>query len=73
MSPITVQDEPIMVGDYWVNQRTGVMIEILEVDLSGNAMVTDVRLPDDTPKPERLMASTFSSALWRRLAHGRAA
>lgn len=35
MSP--VNDDPILAGDYWVKQRTGVMIEILEVDLSGNA------------------------------------
>ncbi len=67
MSPIATNQAPIRVGDYWVNQRTGVMIEILEVDLSGNAIVNDVSRPDDKPEPQRFMASKFSSALWKRL------
>jgi hypothetical protein len=68
MSPVNrVSDAPLVVGDYWVNLRIGVMVEILEIDLSGNAIVTDVRLDSDKSEPVRLAASAFGSALWQRM------
>ena len=62
MSPV-ISNPPAQVGGYWITDH-GVMVEVLEVDDAGNAMVSDVSLPFDKPEPHRVMASKFTSMLW---------
>lgn len=68
MSPVIRDDHAqITAGDYWRNVRTGVMVQIMDVDLSGNCRVQDIRAPIDAD-PEAswqpLTASQITSCLW---------
>ena len=63
MTPVT-GDRAI--GDYYLNQRTGIVVEILDVDLSGTCRVLDIRQPLDA-EPTQLTETQISSAPWRRL------
>jgi hypothetical protein len=56
----------IEVGQYYRNVRTGVMVEIMDVDLSGTCRVLDIRAPIDT-EPTQLTEPQISSALWERV------
>ena len=51
--PVVIPEHPpVVVGDYYVNRRTGVLVEIVEVDLSGNCRVLDASKPlDADPQP----------------------
>jgi hypothetical protein len=66
--PVIRDHEQIRPGDYYVNQRTGVVIEIMHVDLSGNCRVQDIRAPLDDPDTwQPLTQSQITSCLWRRV------
>jgi hypothetical protein len=54
---------PLSVGEYLVNRRSGAMVEIMHVDLSGNAMVLDSTAPLDA-EWQPLTQSQISSCLW---------
>lgn len=56
---------PIAVGDFFVNRRSGVLVEIMHVDLSGNVKVLDVTAPLDAEWQD-LSESQISSCLWVR-------
>ena len=64
--PVLRDRELLSVGDYFVNVRTGVMVEIMGVDLSGNCRVQNARDAVDAAWQE-LRHSQISSALWRRV------
>jgi hypothetical protein len=56
-------ERPLMVGDFLVNRRSGAMVEIMHIDLSGNVMVLDsMAALDDEWQP--LTESQISSCLW---------
>jgi hypothetical protein len=56
--------ETLEVGSYYVNVRSGTMVEIMEVDLSGNCRVLDVAADLDAPW-QSLSHTQISSCLWR--------
>jgi hypothetical protein len=56
---------PLQVGDFYVNRRSGVLVEIMDVDLSGNVRVLDVTAPLDS-EWQQLTESQISSCLWVR-------
>jgi hypothetical protein len=56
--------EKLEVGSYYVNLRTGTMVEIMEVDLSGNCRVLDAAADLDAPW-QPLSHEQISSCLWR--------
>ena len=56
--------ETLEVGSYYANVRTGTMVEIMEVDLSGNCRVLDVVADLDAPWLP-LPHSQIASCLWR--------
>jgi hypothetical protein len=56
--------EQLEVGTYYVNLRTGTMVEIMEIDLSGNCRVLDVAAELDAPW-QPLSHTQISSCLWR--------
>ena len=58
--------EQLEVGAYYVNVRSGTMIEIMEVDLSGNCRVLDVAAELDAPW-QALSGAQIASCLWRRV------
>jgi hypothetical protein len=63
--PVLRHDREILeVGAYYVNVRSGTMIEIMEVDLSGNCRVLDVAAELDAPW-QTLSEAQISSCLWR--------
>jgi hypothetical protein len=67
--PVKLPDfdrQPLMVGDYYVHRRTGDLVEIMHIDLSGNCMVLDVKARLDADW-QPLTASQISSSLWRRV------
>ena len=57
--------QPLAVGDFFVNRRSGVLVEIMAVDLCGNVRVLDVTAPLDADWQE-LSESQISSCLWVR-------
>ena len=66
--PVITDHTPIRAGDYYRNVRTGVMVQIMEVDLSGNCRVQDIRAPLDDPDTwQPLTESQLTSCLWRRV------
>jgi hypothetical protein len=67
MPVIRHDNQTLEVGDYYVNVRTGAMVEIMEVDLSGNCRVLDVKAALDAPW-QMLTHSQISSCLWRLVA-----
>ena len=68
--PVLRPEEHILaVGDYYVNRRTGVLVEIVEIDLSGNCRVLDAKAPFDAD-PQPLTASQISSCLWQHVEPG---
>jgi hypothetical protein len=63
--PILRHDrEKLEVGAYYANVRTGTMVEIMEVDLSGNCRVLDVAAAFDAPW-QQLSRDQIGSCLWR--------
>jgi hypothetical protein len=58
--------EQLEAGAYYVNVRSGTMVEIMEVDLSGNCRVLDVAAELDAPW-QALSHAQISSCLWRRV------
>jgi hypothetical protein len=56
--------ETLEVGAYYVNVRTGTLVEIMEIDLSGNCRVLDAAADFDAPWQE-LSHAQISSCLWR--------
>jgi hypothetical protein len=63
--PIVRHDqEQLEVGAYYVNVRTGTMVEVMEVDLAGNCRVLDVQAPLDADWLA-LDRAQISSCLWR--------
>jgi hypothetical protein len=56
--------ETLEVGSYYANVRSGTMVEIMEVDLSGNCRVLDVAAELDAPW-QGLSHTQISSCLWR--------
>ena len=56
------------VGSYYVNVRTNKMVEIMEVEMSGNCRVLDVAANFDAPW-QWLSNSQISSCLWRRVSY----
>ncbi|HEY0344674.1 MAG TPA: hypothetical protein VGC59_08505 [Solirubrobacteraceae bacterium] len=63
--PILRHDrETLEVGSYYANVRTGTMVEIMEVDLSGNCRVLDAAAELDAPW-QALSHTQISSCLWR--------
>ena len=65
--------QPLAVGDFFVTRRSGVLVEIMAVDLSGNVRVLDVRAPLDADW-QNLSEAQISSCLWVRASeHGQQA
>jgi hypothetical protein len=58
-------NRPVQTGDFFVNRRSGALVEIMHVHLSGNVMVLDVTAPLDGEWLQ-LTASQISSCLWVR-------
>jgi hypothetical protein len=58
--------ENLEAGSYYVNVRTGTMVEIMEVELSGNCRVLDAEAELDAPW-ERLTHDQISSCIWQRV------
>jgi hypothetical protein len=56
--------ETLEVGSYYVNVRSGTMVEIMEVDMSGNCRVLNVAADLDAPW-QALSHTQISSCLWR--------
>jgi hypothetical protein len=56
---------PLIVGDFLVNRRSGALIEIMQIDLSGNVMVLDSMAALDA-EWQPLSESQISSCLWVR-------
>ena len=56
--------ETLEVGSYYANVRSGTMVEIMEVDLSGNCRVLDVAADLDAPW-QTLSHAQIASCLWR--------
>jgi hypothetical protein len=69
MPVLRSQDRQIAVGDYYVNRRTGVLVEIVEIDLSGNCRVLDAAAPLDADL-QPLTASQIASCLWQHVEPG---
>jgi hypothetical protein len=66
MPVLCSHEKQLSVGAYYVNRRSGVLVEIVEVSLSGNCRVLDARAPLDA-EPMSLTESQIRSALWRRV------
>jgi hypothetical protein len=66
MPLIRHDQEQLEVGAYYVNVRTGTMVEIMEVDLSGNCRVLDAAAELDAPW-EPLGQAQIASCLWQRV------
>jgi hypothetical protein len=67
--PVKLPDaerEPLRAGDYYVHRRTGRLVEIMHVDLSGNCQVLDVEAPLDG-EWQLVTASQISSCVWQRV------
>jgi hypothetical protein len=60
------------IGDFYVNRGTGALVEIMDVDLDGNAMVLDVTAPLDGDWQPLTPAQLFS-CFWVRLSDHAAA
>jgi hypothetical protein len=60
-------DRPPALGDYYVHRRTGELVEIMDVDPSGDCMVLNVKEPLDAVW-QNVTASQIASAFWERLA-----
>jgi hypothetical protein len=58
-------ERPLIVGDFLVNRRSGALIEIMQIDLSGNVMVLDSMAALDA-EWQPLSESQISSCLWVR-------
>jgi hypothetical protein len=58
-------ERPLAVGDFLVNRRSGAMVEIMHIDLSGNVMVLDSMAALDA-EWQSLSESQISSCLWVR-------
>jgi hypothetical protein len=54
---------PLRVGDYYVHRATHNLVEIMEVDLSGNCKVLPVTSPLDAAW-QTITASQISSCMW---------
>lgn len=64
--PVILDTAELRIGDYYRNIRTGVIVEIMRIDLSGNCQVLDILAPLDAPW-QRLTESQISSAPWQRI------
>jgi hypothetical protein len=65
--PVIRHDEEIIeIGAYYANVRTGKLVEVMQVDLSGNCRVLDVEADLDAPW-EPLTYEQISSCLWRHV------
>jgi hypothetical protein len=58
--------ETLRVGSFYANVRTGTLVEIMEVDLSGNCRVLDAEAELDAPWQE-LTHDQISSCLWQQV------
>lgn len=68
----THTERPLVVGDFLVNRRSGALVEIMSVDLSGGVMVLDSVAALDA-EWQALTAAQISSCLWVRAAEYEAA
>jgi hypothetical protein len=66
MPVITDTPAVLAIGDYYVNRRTGMLVEIMQVDVAGNCMVLDVRADLDAPWT-LITRAQMASALWQRV------
>ena len=66
VTSLKYRDRPLVVGDYYLHRRTGQLVEIMEVDLSGNCKVLDVTAPLDGDW-EFVTESQMSSCMWERV------
>ena len=65
--PIVRHDrETLAVGTYYANVRSGTLVEIMEVDLSGGCRVLDAAADLDA-QWQHLAHDQISSCLWRRV------
>jgi hypothetical protein len=63
--PVVRHDlEKLEPGTFYVNIRTGTLVEVMDVDLSGNCRVLDAEADLDAPWQE-LSYSQISSCLWQ--------
>jgi hypothetical protein len=67
MPVIRDSDQQLHIGDYRVNRRTGVVIQIMDIDLSGTCRVQDIRAPinSDPDTWQQLTESQITSCLWQ--------
>ena len=63
------KDKQLAVGDYYFNRRTGVLIEVVELDTAGNCRVLDASAPLDA-EPLLLRQMQISSCVWQRVDTG---
>jgi hypothetical protein len=66
MPAITDPPAVLAIGHYYVNRRTDMLVEIMEVDRSGNCMVLDVRAALDAPWT-LITRAQMASALWQHV------
>jgi hypothetical protein len=68
--PVVRHDlEKIEAGTFYVNVRTGTLVEVMDVDLSGNCRVLDAGAELDAPWDE-LTYEQVSSCLWQLVSGG---
>ena len=60
-------DRPPRIGDYYVHRSTGDLVEIMDVEPSGDCMVLNVKAPLDDDW-QHVTASQIFSSFWERLA-----
>jgi hypothetical protein len=59
-------DSRPQIGDFYVNRASGTLVEIMDVDPAGNAMVLDVTAPLDGDW-QPLTLAQLSSCFWARV------
>jgi hypothetical protein len=63
--PVVRHDlEKLEPGNFYVNIRTGKLVEVMDVDLSGNCRVLDAEAELDAPW-QQLTYEQISSCLWQ--------
>lgn len=62
---MTAAATPMQVGEYLVNRHTNAMVEIMDIALSGNIRVLDIRA--DINDPWDQLTPTQIVAAWERI------